>query len=134
MRAEKVNPSDLYDSLTYGFSHAARQRGGSLLHLAGQVAWDKTGKLVGSGDLAVQTRQALANIRSVLAAAGASPADVLRLRTYVVNHSPEKLGPVLSEIAQFYGTALPAPNTFIGVNALALPEFLVEIEATAVID
>ncbi|MBW4051037.1 MAG: RidA family protein [Proteobacteria bacterium] len=134
MRAEKINPPDLYDSVTYGFSHAARQRGGSLLHLAGQVAWDKSGKLVGSGDLAVQTRQALANIRSVLAAAGASPADVLRLRTYVVNHSPEKLGPVLAEIAQFYGTALPAPNTFIGVNALALPEFLVEIEATAVVE
>lgn len=134
MRAEKINPPDLYDSVTYGFSHAARQRGGSLLHLAGQVAWDESGKLVGSGDLAAQTRQALANIRSVLAAAGASPADVLRLRTYVVNHSPEKLGPVLAEIAQFYGTALPAPNTFIGVNVLALPEFLVEIEATAVVE
>jgi enamine deaminase RidA (YjgF/YER057c/UK114 family) len=134
MRSEKINPSDLYDSVGYGFSHAARQRGGSLLHLAGQVAWDKAGKLVGAGDLAAQTRQALANIRSVLAAAGASPADVLRLRTYVVNHSPEKLGPVLAEIAQFYGTALPAPNTFIGVNTLALPEFLVEIEATAVVE
>lgn len=134
MRAEKINPSDLYDSVSYGFSHAARQRGGSLLHLAGQVAWDKSGKLVGSGDLAAQTRQALANIRSVLAAAGASPADVLRLRTYVVNHSPEKLGPVLAEIAQFYGTVVPAPNTFIGVSALALPEFLVEIEATAVVE
>ncbi len=134
MRAEKINPPDLYDSVTYGFSHAARQRGGSLLHLAGQVAWDKSGKLVGSGDLAAQTRQALANIRSVLAAAGASPADVLRLRTYVVNHSPEKLGLVLAEIAQFYGATPPAPNTFIGVNALALPEFLVEIEATAVVE
>lgn len=134
MRAEKVNPPELYDSVGYGFSHAARQKGGSVLHLAGQVAWDKDGKLVGPGDLAAQTRQALANIRAVLAAAGASPADVLRLRTYVVNHSPDKLAPVLTEIGRFYGTALPAPNTFIGVSALALPDFLVEIEACAAVD
>ena len=134
MRADKLNPPELYDSVGYGFSHAARQRGGSVLHLAGQVAWDKDGKLVGPGDLAAQTRQALANIRTVLAAAGASPADILRLRTYVVDHTPEKLGPVLAEIAQFYGKTLPAPNTFIGVSALALPEFLIEIEATAAVD
>lgn len=133
MRAEKINPSGLYDSVRYGFSHAARQRGGAVLHLAGQVAWDKDGNLVGAGDLAAQTRQALANIRAVLTAAGASPADILGLRTYVVNHSPEKLGPVLGEIARFYGEATPAPNTFIGVSALALPEFLIEIEATAVV-
>jgi enamine deaminase RidA (YjgF/YER057c/UK114 family) len=131
VRAEKVNPPELYDSVRYGFSHAARQRAGATLHLAGQVAWDKDARLVGAGDLAAQTRQALANIRTVLAAAGASPADIVRLRTYVVNHSPEKLGPVLAQIVEFYGEAVPAPNTFIGVSALALPEFLVEIEATA---
>lgn len=132
MPAEKINPPELYDSVQYGFSHAARHGGGSLVHLAGQVAWDKDGKLVGPGDLGAQTRQALANLRAVLASVGASADDIVRLRTYVVNHTPEKLGPVLGEIAQFYGKGLPAPNTFIGVSALALPEFLVEIEATAV--
>ena len=134
MPADKINPPELYDSVGYGFSHAARQRSASVLHLAGQVAWDRDGRLVGPGDLARQTRQALANIRAVLSASGASPADILRLRTYVVDHSPDKLGTVLAEIAQFYGKALPAPNTFIGVSALALPEFLVEIEATAAVD
>jgi enamine deaminase RidA (YjgF/YER057c/UK114 family) len=134
VRAEKINPSELYDSVGYGFSHAARQRSGSLLHLAGQVAWDKNGKIVGPGDLATQTRQVLNNIRTVLTAAGATPSDILRLRTYVVDHSPDKLGPVLGEIAQFYGKTVPAPNTFIGVSALALPDFLIEIEATALVD
>jgi enamine deaminase RidA (YjgF/YER057c/UK114 family) len=51
----------------------------------------------------------------------------------VVDHSPEKLGPVLGEVAQFYGEVTPAPNTFIGVSTLALPEFLIEIEATAAV-
>ncbi|MGH8208497.1 MAG: RidA family protein [Steroidobacteraceae bacterium] len=133
MATERINPPELYNSVRYGFSHAVRQRGGDTLHLAGQVAWDKDGNIVGVGDLAAQTRQALANIRVVLAAAGASPADVVRLRTYVVGHSPDKLGPVLGEIARFYGGTAPASNTFIGVDALALPDFLIEIEATAAI-
>lgn len=133
MRAERVNPATLYNSVQFGFSHAVRQKGGDTLHLAGQVAWDKEGKVVGGGDLAAQTRQALANLREVLAAVGATPADIVRLRTYVVNHSPDKLGPVLGEIGAFYAGAVPAANTFIGVQALALPDFLVEIEATAVV-
>jgi enamine deaminase RidA (YjgF/YER057c/UK114 family) len=133
MRAERINPSSLYNSVQFGFSHAVRQKGGDTLHLAGQVAWDKEGKLVGAGDLVLQTRQALANLREVLKSVGAGPADVVRLRTYVVNHSPDKLGPVLGEVGAFYEGATPAANTFIGVQALALPDFLIEIEATAVV-
>src|SRR5271155_3872950 len=68
VRTERINPSGLYNSVQFGFSHAVRQKGGDTLHLAGQVAWDKEGKLVGAGDLIVQTRQALANLKQVLAA------------------------------------------------------------------
>jgi enamine deaminase RidA (YjgF/YER057c/UK114 family) len=132
MTVTRVNPSSLYDSLKFGFSHASLQAGGRTLHLAGQVGWDKNLGLA-AGDLAAQTRQALANLKAVLAEVGASPADVVRLRTYVVDHDPSKLGVVLGEVGAFYGDATPAPNTFIGVQALALPEFLVEIEATAVL-
>jgi enamine deaminase RidA (YjgF/YER057c/UK114 family) len=86
--------------------------------------------LVGPGDLGAQTAQALANLKAVIEAAGATPADVVRVRTYVVNHSPEAFGPVLTEMAKFYGDAQPAPNTWIGVAALAMPDFMIEIEAT----
>jgi len=133
MTNSKINPAGLYDSLAFGFSHAALQDGGKTLHLAGQVAWDENAEIVGPGDLAAQTRQALANLGAVLAAAGATPADIVRLRTYVVNHTPDKLGVVLGEIGAFYGEATPAPNSFIGVAALALPDFLIEIEAIAAI-
>lgn len=125
-----INPESMYDSVRYGFSHAVLQEGGRTLHLAGQVAWNSRGELVGAGDLGAQTRQALANLRTVLNAAGATPAHVVRIRTYVVDHTPDKLGPVLSEMAGFFGSTPPA-NTFIGVAALALPDFLIEIEATA---
>ncbi|WP_033073683.1 RidA family protein [Sphingopyxis sp. MWB1] len=131
MTNRRINPAALYDALGYGFSHAAIHQSGHILQLAGQVAWDKDCNVVGAGDVAAQTRQALANLSAVLAEAGATPADVVRLRTYVVDHHPDKLGPILGEIAAFYCDAVPAPNSFIGVQALALPDFLVEIEATA---
>ncbi len=131
MKRKVINPQGMYQSVPFGFSHAVEQNGGRTLHLAGQVAWNADGQLVGAGDLVAQTRQALANLRQVLEAAGATPADIVRLRTYVVDHTPDKLGPVTAEIVAFYGDVMPAANTFIGVQALALPEFLIEIEATA---
>jgi len=133
VKRKAINPSTLYQSVPFGFSHAVEQNGGRTLHLAGQVAWNAAGELVGPGDLVAQTRQCLANLKAVLAEAGATPADIVRLRTYVVGHSPEKLGPVTAEIVAFYDGAVPAANTFIGVQALALPDFLIEIEATAVL-
>jgi len=129
--AERINPETMYNSLEFGFSHASKSKEGRLLHLAGQVAWDSDRNLVGGDDLAAQTRQCLANLRDVLASEGATPADLVRIRTYVVNHTPDKLGPVAGELMAFYGDAVPAPNTWIGVQALAMPEFLIEIEATA---
>lgn len=131
MATERINPSEMYNSLTYGFSHAAVSEPGRLLHLSGQVAWDKDYNLVGGDDLALQARQVFANLKSVLADQGLTPADLVRIRTYVVNHSPDKLEPVAGELMAFYGDAMPAANTWIGVQALALPEFLIEVEATA---
>jgi enamine deaminase RidA (YjgF/YER057c/UK114 family) len=131
MKRKTINPDGMYKSVPFGFSHAVEQNGGRTLHLSGQVAWNAAGELVGPGDLVAQTRQALENLKAVLAEAGATPADIVRLRTYVVNHSPDKLGPVTAEIVAFCGDATPAANTFIGVQSLALPDFLIEIEATA---
>jgi enamine deaminase RidA (YjgF/YER057c/UK114 family) len=134
MANSRINPDSMYNALGYGFSHAALQTSGKTLHLAGQVAWDADCNVIGAGDLAAQTRQALANIKTVLEAAGGTLADIVRLRVYVVNHSPDKLGVVLPEVGAFFGGVTPPPNTFLGVQALALPDFLIEIEATAAID
>ncbi len=133
MTREVVNPETMYGSVQYGFSHAVKTTGQTTLHCAGQVAWDKDYNLVGPGDIAAQARQALGNLKEVLAAAGASPADVARMRTYVVDQKPEYLESVGAAIAEFYGDVTPAANTWIGVQSLALPDFLIEIEVTAVI-
>lgn len=97
------------------------------------MAWDANGDLVGPGDLAAQAAQCFANLTEVLAQSGATAANVVRLRTYVVGYSPDKLEILGPAIAAFYGDVVPAANTLIGVQALAMPEFLIEIEATAIL-
>lgn len=131
MTKEMINPEALYASVEMGFSHAVKSDGKTTIHCAGQVAWDKNNNIVGTGDVGAQAHQALANLKVVLEAAGAQVSDVVRLRTYVVNHNPTMLEPIGRAIGEFYGDTMPAANTLIGVQALALPDFLIEIEATA---
>jgi len=90
--------------------------------------------LIGGDDIGAQAKQALDNLKIVLAESGASVADVVRIRTYVVNHKPEYLEPIGMALAEFYGETMPAANTLVGVQTLALPEFMIEVEATAEID
>lgn len=134
MTRKTINPSSMYNSLQYGFSHATTSQGKTEIHCAGQVAWDENGDVVGAGDLAKQAQQVFKNLTTVLGEANATPADVVRMRTYVVNLKPEYLETIVGAIAEFYADAVPAANTLIGVQSLALPDLLIEIEVTAVID
>jgi enamine deaminase RidA (YjgF/YER057c/UK114 family) len=131
MPRDVINPSTLYSSTKFGFSHATRSDGRTWLHLAGQVAWDAEYNLVGTGDIRAQMRQSLQNLRVVLSAAGATAADVVRMHTYLVNHNADDLKYFAGCLREFYGDVPPAANTVIGVARLAMPEFLCEIEVTA---
>jgi len=134
MTHEIINPDTVYASLELGYSQAIKTDRAVTIHCSGQVAWDKDQNVVGEGDVGAQAAQALANLKAVLAAAGASINDIVQMRTYVVNHNPALLGPIGQAFGEFYGDVMPAANTWIGVQALALPEFLIEIEAIAKID
>lgn len=134
MSLQHLAPEALFDSKPFGFTQVVVSQGRRTVHVAGQTAWDRELKLLGGTDLGAQTRAALANLGHALAAAGAGPQHVVRLRTYVAGYRPEHVGVVTGAIAEFFG-AHPAPaNTLLGVQSLALPDFLVEIEADAVID
>ncbi len=127
-----LNPATLAPVLDYGLSHGVACTGGKIVFVSGQVAWDENANVVGD-DLATQVAQAHENIRRVLAAAGAGPADVVRMTTYVVNYKPDD-GPVINEAnKKFFGGATPAAATLLGVQSLYAPEFLVEVEVTAVL-
>jgi enamine deaminase RidA (YjgF/YER057c/UK114 family) len=72
MKRNVINPPSVYLTARFGFSQAVEQRSACSLHVSGQVAWDKDCKLVGSGDVGAQARQALANLKQILAAAWAA--------------------------------------------------------------
>ncbi|MGH8153974.1 MAG: RidA family protein [Rhodanobacteraceae bacterium] len=133
MPRQAINPETLYDSRRI-YSQAIRTTSNTVLHCAGQIAVDQDGKLVGRGDVVAQARQDLANVGKLLAEAGATPADVARIRIYVVNHKTEFLEPISAEIAKFFGDVPLPASTWVGVASLARPEYLVEIEVTAVMD
>jgi len=134
MTNQTINPKSLYETVPMGYSHAVKATGKTTIHCSGLMAWDKDSNLVGGDDIGAQAKQALENLKVVLADAGAQVSDIVRLRTYVVNHNPSLLEPIGRAIGEFYGPNTPAANTLIGVQALALPEFLIEIEATVQID
>ena len=95
---------------------------------------DEHGGLVGAGDLAVQAAQAMRNVGLALAGAGAGYADIVKITTYVVNYKPEDRAVIGLARAPFFASGRPPASTLVGVAALALPEWLVEIEAVAVVD
>ena len=134
MKINRLTPATLFDSRPYGFTQVVVTEGKRMIHCAGQTAWDKEMKFVGVGDLAAQAECALANLGLALAAAGAGPGNVARLRIYVVQYKPDYLEIIGKALGTFFAPHPPPANTLIGVQSLALPEFLIEIEATAMID
>jgi enamine deaminase RidA (YjgF/YER057c/UK114 family) len=111
--------------------------GGRLVFIAGQVAWDADGATVGAGDLAAQVEQCYLNVGTALAGVGATFADVAKLTVYVVDWTPDKMPLFLAGATRAFaklGITPTPPATLLGVAALHIPEHLVEIEATAVIE
>jgi len=129
-----LNPETLFPSLPIGFSQIVVSQGGKTVYLSGQTAWDANKQIVGGTDLGEQTRQALRNIKLGVEAAGGTLADVVSLRIYIVNPKPNDTGPVGQALREFFSADKPPASTWLGVTSLARPEFLIEIEAIAVIE
>jgi enamine deaminase RidA (YjgF/YER057c/UK114 family) len=130
-----VNPSGLPEVDVYRQVSVAT--GSKLIHVAGQVAWDADGKTIGEGDLTAQVEQCYLNVATALAGVGASFADVVKLTVHVVDWTPNQMPELLDGIARAsakLGTTPMAPVSLFGIAALDVPEHLVEVEATAVID
>ena len=123
-----LNPQTL--STPTGYSHVAEVSGGRTIYVAGQVAFDKSGSLVGKGDFAAQAIQVFENLKLALAAVGATFDNVVKVNTYVLDMSQIQ---TLREIrAKYYGKNAPA-STLVEIRKLAHPDLLIEIEAIAVL-
>jgi enamine deaminase RidA (YjgF/YER057c/UK114 family) len=127
-----INPPDLFNSRQYGFSQAVVTAGPRTVYCSGQVAWDAE-EQIGSEDLGAQTRRALRNVERVVTAAGGALVDVVSLRIYIVGEHIRNTHAVREALLATFDPAAQPAATWIGVVALANPDFLVEIEAIAVL-
>lgn len=131
MALEIIQPDGLDQPSTY--SHVIAAAGGRMVFVAGQMSDDPEGNLVAAGDLAAQARQVFANLGRALAAAGARPDQVAKITIYVVGHRREYL-PVIEEARRaLFGEHKPT-DTLLGVETLAAPGYLIEVDAIAVVD
>lgn len=125
--ANAFNPPDVWAPFG-AFSMGVVQGEGRIVHLKGQVALDRSGKLVGKGDMRVQTRQVLANIRAVLASIGGGMTDVISLTQHVTDiEAFMATGDIRRE---FFSPPYPVTTT-IEVSRLYDPDLVVEITAIA---
>jgi enamine deaminase RidA (YjgF/YER057c/UK114 family) len=131
MALERLNPAGLPPAR--GYSQVVVARVARTIYVAGQVALDAAGNLVGRGDVVAQARQVFRNLGIALAAAGASPASVTKMTWYIVGYREEWRAALVETRRELFGDAGPA-STLIGVAALATPDLLVEVEAVAVVD
>ncbi|GAA0695934.1 MULTISPECIES: RidA family protein [Halomonadaceae] len=127
-----VNSDELYDPAPNGYSHAVVASGGSrVAYIAGQGGENAQGVLPES--FADQVAQAYRNLRTVLQELDASPQQVTRINTYVVNYDPSMLEVMTRYVKETFGDALPA-QTLVPVPRLALDGMLFEVDATAVLE
>jgi enamine deaminase RidA (YjgF/YER057c/UK114 family) len=131
MPLERINPEDLATPQTY--THVIIATGNRLVFVAGQVAEDGHGDLVGPGDLAVQARQAFDNLGRALVGAGARPDQVAKITIFIVDFQHEYLPAIEAARVALFEDHKPA-DALIGVKTLAHPGCLIEIEAIAVVD
>ncbi len=112
------------------YSQGILAEGKRLLFIAGQTAVDADGNVVGKGDAAVQAEQVLKNMKAVLDEAGGSFADLVKITTYITD--PRYRDDINPARLKYMGDNPPG-STLVVVAGLANPDFLVEIEAIAVL-
>jgi reactive intermediate/imine deaminase len=131
MRTVRNNPDAVHPPIgTY--SHAVRVESAEAtwIHISGQIANDVDGELVGPGDLRAQTRQVFENLKAILAANGATFADVVKIGTYLTTLD-DLAG--MREVRSEYLTSEPPASTAVRVVALVVPDALIEIDLVAVV-
>jgi enamine deaminase RidA (YjgF/YER057c/UK114 family) len=131
MQTKFINPPAL--GPTFGWTHVVTATGCKTIYISGQVSVNERGEVVGKGDLRAQTEQTFKNLTQALAAAGATFRDVVKTNLYVVGLKPDHV-PILREVRSRYVDAQrPPASTLVGVMALVGADWLIEIEAVAVI-
>ncbi|HWG03071.1 MAG TPA: RidA family protein [Trebonia sp.] len=131
MTVQLIRARELFGGAPYAYAAVGAVRADELVFTAGACPLDDEGRVVGDGDVRVQAAQAVANLATALAAAGATLTDVLKSTIYVASADRADLVAAWDVISAEFG-AHDAPSTLLGVTVLGYPGQLVEIEAVAV--
>jgi 2-iminobutanoate/2-iminopropanoate deaminase len=115
-----------------GYSQVARVTGGTIVFISGQVALDKSGNVVGKDDVRAQVQQIFENLKVAIEAAGGTLDDVIKLNSYFVDMS-SSLTAFRDVRDKYIDLTHPPASTALQVSRLFRPEFLVEVEAVAVV-
>ncbi len=119
---------------TAGYSQVAEVTGGKIVYIAGQVALDQSGNLVGKDDFAAQVQRVFENLKSAVEAAGGNFSNVIKLNYYCTGSVDPAQLPVVRQIRDKYvNTSNPPASTFVFVQRLVRPEWLIEVDAVAVV-
>ncbi len=120
---------------TAGYSQLVEIKNGRLVYIAGQVPFDKSGNLVGKDDVVAQAEQVFRNIKAAIEAAGGSFSDVVKFNYFCAEVvDPSQTPQVLKVRDRFVDTKNPPVSTFVVVKRLVRPEWLIEVEAVAVVN
>jgi enamine deaminase RidA (YjgF/YER057c/UK114 family) len=128
MAAEFVSSARLFAGAPYAYAATSHETG--LVLTAGACPLDDQGRVVSPGDIALQMRRAIDNLRIALEECGAQMGDVLKTTIFVSSNSRDDLLLAWNEVAAAFGDTKP-PSTLLGVAVLGYPDQLVEIEAIA---
>ncbi|MHA6690104.1 RidA family protein [Devosia sp. A449] len=131
MSIEHLNPAGMYRSPVFS-QGIILPAGARLLLIGGQNAVDANGQIVGKGDVAAQAQKALSNMQLVLAAAGAGLEDLVKV-TVIIHQDADLQAAFRSWMAVWGQRTNPPTVTGMRVAGLANPDFLIEIEAQAVL-
>ena len=127
--ARFVNPQGVHRPT--GYTHVVEVTAGRPVYIAGQVALDRAGDLVGPGDVRAQARQVFENLAAALRSVGTGFEQVVKLNLYLVDATQL---PAVREVRDRYvDTARPPASTAVEVSRLALEGLLLEVEAVAVV-
>ncbi|HUR54319.1 MAG TPA: RidA family protein, partial [Gemmataceae bacterium] len=131
MAKQYINPPTL--NPTNGFSHVVTATGKKTIYVSGQVSVDEKAEVVGKGDFRAQVEHTFENLKAALAAAGATFKDVVKVTYFVVDLKPEFVPHVREVRRKYLDTDHPPASTLVGVAALVVPDWLIEIEVIAVV-
>jgi enamine deaminase RidA (YjgF/YER057c/UK114 family) len=130
MSKQFINPEGI--AQPKGYTHVVAAKSGNIAFISGQIGVDAQGNI--ADGLPAQTVLVFENLKTALAAVGGTFDDLVKVTTLIVNYKPEDRATLAEIRARYFNREHPPASTLVGVQALAFPGLLIEIEAVAVIE